>query len=227
MYLDASSKIVKRHPNLEAEVSKFDAFLSFRMEAPFEIDSASDHVGVAPGLLARVAGLYVQEEVLVDFDALLCPEHRQVLEEEKDGLFYCDLCDEVGYESSQLLSTRLLRLSNQALEEISISIVRPLEIMRRRKGELVEMLLTLPATNSYLGRTQLLDGIAHEGKLNRDENNQRLDLGLIVVQVIEIAPTEGVKLPIQILIDNALEHCADYEIGDTLRRFRNQLVSEE
>jgi len=103
------------------------------------------------------------------------------------------------------------------------AILQPDDPLKGLKGQLVDALSRLSVTDSSLGRTSLLDGIPGADTLNRDENNRRLDLDLIVTQLAQRGRLASGQMAIAKLIDNALPYASGFEIEGRLRAIQQQL----
>ena len=92
------------------------------------------------------------------------------------------------------------------------------------KAELIDELSKLAVTESYSGRTSLLDGIPGADTLNRDANIKRLDLNLIVTQLAKLGRLANGQMPVAKLIDNALPYASGFEGEGKLRAIQRQLT---
>ena len=84
--------------------------------------------------------------------------------------------------------------------------------------ELVELLSSTSAFDTFAQRTTLLAGIPN--KLDRDEDNKYEDLLLIVNQLDKRGQMQDGNWPILKLIDNAMPRFQGYELGDKLQSLR-------
>jgi len=88
--------------------------------------------------------------------------------------------------------------------------------------QLIETILKVPATDSYSGRTTLLNGIQHKG-LNRNEGNRQQDFELLVEQLMPLRRDEDNKCCLLILIDNAIGHVSGMTLANDLQALRERL----
>lgn len=106
--------------------------------------------------------------------------------------------------------------------EPSVDGTRGLSQAARRA--LIEALLDVPATVSFEGRSALLIGMPWAQSMNRSPTNARVDLELIVDQLLSIgASGAGGVPPYAIFLDNAESYVAGTELAKVFREARESL----
>jgi hypothetical protein len=77
------------------------------------------------------------------------------------------------------------------------------------RTQLIDALLALPVSKTFMGRSTLLNGIP--GDLNRSSDNARLDFDLIIDQLSHLGQLSSGNWPLLMLIDNALRYGEPYK----------------
>lgn len=100
---------------------------------------------------------------------------------------------------------------------------RPVTEIRR---QLVDVLLRLPITETFDGRSSLLLGVS-SASIQRSASTARLDLTNIVIWLSQLGPLgyQGSTPPLLVFVDNALSYAAGFEIESALIQIRRELES--
>lgn len=92
------------------------------------------------------------------------------------------------------------------------------------RRQLIDVLLTLPITDDFAGRSVLLIGIT--GNLNRNSGNARLDFDLIIDQLDSLGQLNSGSWPLLLLIDNALEHVKGFKQPEEALKTVRQVLAK-
>lgn len=88
--------------------------------------------------------------------------------------------------------------------------------------QLINTILKVPATETFVGRTTLLNSIPHQG-LNRDERNSMQDFELLIEQLMPLHRQEDNKCCLLILIENAMGRVSGMTLANDLQVLHKQL----
>lgn len=96
--------------------------------------------------------------------------------------------------------------------------------LKGHKEELIQILSSLPISDTFIRRSSLLDGIPSAGNIGRDENGKRSDLNLILTGLARQGKLATGEWPLVKLIGNALPEAAGLETEARLKEIQAELA---
>ena len=93
MLYPESDTIAAEHPEVADLIRSVDRHLYELREQPILLEPTADLLGMNPGSLKRLLRLYESHGVVEQVEILICPEDREILEANDEGVLWCDVCE--------------------------------------------------------------------------------------------------------------------------------------
>jgi len=94
----------------------------------------------------------------------------------------------------------------------------------QRRIELIQLLLRIPASGSFEGRSAFLIGLVWAQSLTRSPTNSRMDLDMIIDQLDSLGQLDSGAWPLLIFLQNAASYVDGTAVGRELQKMSQQLT---